>query len=144
MQSITTCPNGCNDGACKPTDPVAEVCEDLAVTPNIVPGGGNVTYTCQSNMDILCILDPGFCKPKTYSVIIKKPDGAVLQTYTTATGYFTIPSSPTGTYTAECFVNGQTTTVDSCKKTITVSTQTCGNNSIQDSTEQCDDGNQAN
>lgn len=113
------CPNGCSDGVCKPADPVAEVCEDLAITPSTIQGGGTVNYTCQASNDILCVLDPTFCKPKAYSVVIKKPDGGVVQTYTTATGSVTIPSNPTGTYTAECFVNGQTTTIAACKKTIT-------------------------
>lgn len=70
-------------------------------------------------MDILCILDPAFCKPKTYSVVLKNPAGTVVQTVTTPTGTLTVPETPTGTYTAECFVNGQTTIIDACKKPIT-------------------------
>ncbi len=119
-----TCPNGCSDGACKPADPVVEVCEDLTVTPSMTQGGGIVSYTCQSNMDILCILDPNFCKPKTFSVVLKNPAGIVVQTMTTANGIFSIPTTPTGTYTAECFVNGQTTTIAACKKPITITAVT--------------------
>lgn len=113
------CPNGCSNGACKPADPVVEACEDLAITPSTIQGGGTVNYTCQSSNDILCVLDPQYCTPKTYSVVVKKPDGGITQTSTTATGSITIPSSPAGTYTAECFVNGQTTTIAACKKPIT-------------------------
>lgn len=116
------CPNGCSNGACKPADPVVEACEDLAITPSTIQGGGTVNYTCQASNDILCVLDPQYCKPKTYSVVIKKPDDGIVQTSTTATGSITIPSSPAGTYTAECFVNGQTTTIAACKKTITNNT----------------------
>lgn len=116
---IVSCPNGCNDGACKPADPVAEVCEDLAVTPSMTQGGGNVSYTCQWNTDILCVLDPAFCKPKTYSVILKDPTGTVIKTITTETGTFILPATPLGTYSVECFVNNQTTTTDACKKPIT-------------------------
>jgi hypothetical protein len=111
------CPNGCSEGACKPA--VVTTCEDLSVSPSTTSGGGIVSYTCLATNDILCVLDPAYCTPKTYAAVLKDPAGNTVQTLTTAAGVFTIPPTPTGVYTAECFVNGQTTTPAVCKKTIT-------------------------
>lgn len=55
----------------------------------------------------------------SYSVAFTKPDGTALQTFSTATGSITIPATPTGTYTARCYVNGQGYALSECTKTIT-------------------------
>ena len=90
---------------------VAEpVCTNLTVTPTSVVNGGNVTYTCSGN------------NVTSYSVQFSRPDGTIFQTLTTQNGSVTIPATPTGTYTAKCFVNGQTTTPAACQKTVENST----------------------
>ena len=94
------------------------VCTNLSVTPTSVVNGGNVTYTCTGN------------NVTSWSIQFSRPDGNVFQTLTTPTGSVTIPATPTGTYTAKCFVNGQTTTPASCQKTVentTTTTPTCDN-----------------
>ncbi len=65
----------------------------------------------------------------SYSVVIKKPDGTTLTNvptpafsegaYPTINLSAAIPATPTGTYTLNCYVNGQTTTPAACTKTIT-------------------------
>lgn len=117
-QADHKCPNGCSDGACRPAAPI-DTCEDLAVTPETTTGGGTINYTCQATNDLLCVLDPTFCRPKTYSIVLKDPTGTIVQTLATPNGSLTTPATPIGSYTAECFINGQTTTINACKKTIT-------------------------
>jgi len=87
------------------TTVVNPVCTDLSVSPSSLVNGGNVTYSCNGN------------NVSNYSIIFKNPDNSTLQTFTTSTGSVTIPAT-TGTYTASCFVNGQTTTPASCTKNI--------------------------
>jgi uncharacterized repeat protein (TIGR01451 family) len=98
------------------------VCTELSVNPGSVTNGGNVTYTCNGN------------NVTTYSVQFLRPDGTPLQSFTTQNGSVTIPATPTGNYTARCFVNGQTTTPESCQKTIPNNTvvvnPTCDNLSV--------------
>ncbi len=83
------------------------VCTGLTVTPNSLTNGGGVSYTCTGN------------NVTSYSVAFTKPDGSALQTLSTATGSVTIPATPTGTYTARCYVNGQGYALDVCTKSIT-------------------------
>ena len=100
------------------------VCTDLSITPTSVTNGGNVTYTCSGN------------NVSSYSVVFTRPDGSVLQSFATQGGSVTIPATPTGTYTAKCFVNGQTTTPSACQKTVinnTYNSPTCDNLSISTS-----------
>lgn len=97
------------------------ICTGLTVTPPSVVNGGNVSYSCTGN------------NVSSYSVIFKKPDGTTLQSFTTPTGSVAIPATPLGTYSAQCFVNGQTTTPADCTKTVsnnTVITPTCDNLSV--------------
>ena len=94
------------------------ICTNLTVTPTSVVNGGNVTYTCSGN------------NVTSWSIQFSRPDGSIFQTLTTPTGSVTIPSSPTGIYTAKCFVNGQTSTPEVCQKTVTnttTTTPTCDN-----------------
>lgn len=86
---------------------VTPVCTGLSVSPTSLTDGGNVGYTCTGT------------NVSSYSVVFSKPDGTTLQSFSTATGTATIPATPTGTYTARCYVNGQTTTPAICEKTIT-------------------------
>lgn len=82
------------------------VCTGLTVTPNSLTNGGGVNYTCTGT------------NVTSYSVAFTKPDGSALQTLSTATGSVTIPATPTGTYTARCYVNNQGYALDVCTKTI--------------------------
>ncbi len=93
------------------------ICTNLTVTPTSVVNGGNVTYTCTGN------------NVSSYSVQFSRPDGTIFQTLATQNGSVTIPATPTGTYTAKCFVNGQVTTPATCQKTVenTTVTPTCDN-----------------
>lgn len=84
------------------------VCTNLTVTPNAVTDGGSVTLTCTGSGTIT-----------DYSIVIKKPDGSSFQTLTSNTGSVTIPATPTGDYTAKCYINNQTTTPPDCQKVIT-------------------------
>gem|GEM_PF-989385 len=86
------------------------ICTNLSVTPTSVTNGGIVTYTCSGN------------NVTNYSVVFSKPDGTVLQSFATQGGSVTIPATPTGAYTAKCYVNGQTTTPAACQKTVTNTT----------------------
>ncbi|MCB9807424.1 hypothetical protein H6768_06175 [Candidatus Peribacteria bacterium] len=100
------------------------MCTDLSITPTSVTNGGNVTYTCSGN------------NVSSYSVVFAKPDGTVLQSLTTQNGTVTIPATPTGTYTAKCYVNGQVSTPSACQKTVTnttVNNPTCDNLSVNTS-----------
>ena len=119
----TTTPSACQKTVTNNT--VNEpVCTDLSITPTSVTNGGNVTYTCNGN------------NVSSYSVVFTRPDGTILQSFATQGGTVTIPATPTGTYTAKCFVNGQTTTPSACQKTVSNSTYnspTCDNLSISTS-----------
>ncbi len=87
---------------------VAEpLCTGLTVSPLSLTDGGPVTYTCTGN------------NVTNYSVAFTKPDGSALQTFSTATGSVTIPATPTGTYTARCYVNNQGYALAECTKNIT-------------------------
>jgi len=86
---------------------VTPVCTGLSVSPTSLTDGGNVGYTCTGT------------NVSSYSVVFSKPDGTTLQSFSTATGSATVPATPTGTYTARCYVNGQTSTPAICEKTIT-------------------------
>lgn len=111
----TTKGEQCDDGnqnnndscsnTCQP--PVAPVCVNLAITPTSVTNGGTITYTCTAT------------NATSYSVVLKRADGTTVQSFTSATGTFTIPATPGATYTAACYINGQTTTPAACQKTIT-------------------------
>ncbi len=85
-------------------------CTSLSVSPASakLTGGGTVTLTCAGSGTIT-----------SYSIVVKKPDGTTLTTLTNASGTATIPATPTGQYTAQCFINGQTTTPAACQKSIT-------------------------
>lgn len=104
--------------------PVA-TCNNLTVSPTSVTNGGNVNYTCSGT------------NATSYSVVLSRPDGTIIQTLTTPSGSVTIPQ--TNNYTSiKCFVNGQTTTSGTCQKIIY--SNVCGNG-IKEDPEQCDDGN---
>ena len=113
----TTTPAACQ----KTVSNNESLCTGLTVTPPSVVNGGNVSYSCTGN------------NVSSYSVIFKKPDGTTLQSFTTSTGSVAIPATPLGTYSAQCYVNGQTTTPAECTKTVsnnTVITPTCDNLSV--------------
>jgi cysteine-rich repeat protein len=99
--------DGCSN-TCIPE--VAPVCTGLTVTPTSVTNGGSVTYTCAGT------------NTTSYSIVVTKPDGSTLTSFTSPTGTIIVPATPTGTYTAKCFVNGQTTTPTVCQKTFTNNT----------------------
>lgn len=105
-----------------PNNTIVPVCDYLSVSTTSVTNGGNVTYTCSGT------------NTSNYSVVFTRPDGSILQTLSTSTGSVTIPSSPTGIYTARCFVNGQASTPTSCEKTISnntiVENPVCNNLSV--------------
>lgn len=86
-------------------NPVA-TCTNLTVSPTSVTNGGEVTYTCTGN------------NATSYLVKFLGQDGISIGTRSTSTGSMTIPATPTGPYGVGCFINGQTTTPESCIKTI--------------------------
>lgn len=83
------------------------ICTGLTITPTSLTDGGNVNYTC-TGTDV-----------SSFSVVFSKPDGTTLQSFSSPTGTVTVPATPTGTYTARCYVNGQTSTPTICEKTLT-------------------------
>lgn len=100
----------CHKEIIVPGAPSESSCTSLTVSPvsATVTGGGNITLTCAGSGTI-----------SSYRIVVMKPDGVTtLQTLTSATGSVTIPATPTGTYTAKCFVNGQTSTPTACQKDI--------------------------
>jgi uncharacterized repeat protein (TIGR01451 family) len=110
------CDNGISNGTagntcsatCQTVIAPTYACTSLTVTPPAtLTNGGNVTLTCVGSGTIT-----------SYNIVVKKPDGSTLTTITTASGSATIPATPTGTYTASCFVNNQTATPLSCQTTI--------------------------
>ncbi len=86
---------------------VTPVCTNLSVTPTATENGGTITYTCTGT------------NATSYSLVVKNSSGTTIETRSSATGTFTIPASPAATYTASCYINGQTTTPAACTKTIT-------------------------
>lgn len=94
------------------TTQTTPVCNNLSVSTTSVTNGGNVTYTCSGT------------NASSYSIQLTNPNNDTIQTFTTATGSLTIPAAPTGTYTARCFINGQTSTPSACVKTISNTTVT--------------------
>ena len=97
-------------------------CDSLFIDPPTLTNGGTVNYECTDNIQLLCLLgvsDPAVCSGITKSIVLKDPTGAIVQTNSTASGLLIVPSTLAGTYSAECYVNGQTSTPADCKKTIT-------------------------
>ena len=101
-----TTPASCQKTVVNTTTTPEAICTNLTVTPTSFVSGGNVTYTCTGN------------NVTSWSVEFAKPGGDIFQRLTTSTGSVTIPASPLGTYTAKCFINGQTSTPAACQKTV--------------------------
>lgn len=135
---LVTCWNGskeaqeeCDDGNTNNTDVCSNLCKvnttaitcsDINITPSILTNGGTVNYDCTDNVQILCTLgvfDPTVCSGVTKSIVLKDSNWNIIQINNTASGSLIVPSRSAGVYSAECYVNGQTTIVASCKKTIT-------------------------
>jgi hypothetical protein len=105
------CDTGASNGTgtCSSTcqNQTVAACTNLAVTPTSVTNGGSVTYTCTGT------------NATSYSIIAKKPDGTTLISSTSAAGSIILPTSPAGTYTISCYINGQVSTPAACEKTVT-------------------------
>lgn len=99
----------CHKEIIVPGTPSESSCTSLTVSPvsATVTGGGDLRLTCVGSGTI-----------SSYRIVVTKPNGSDLRTITSASGTVTIPATPIGTYTAQCFVNGQTSTPTACQKDI--------------------------
>ena len=83
-------------------------CTGLTATPSSARDSLVSTLTCTGN------------NVTTYKIEVKDSAGTVIETLNNATGQVTL--STVGSYTASCFVNGETNTPNVCKQTLSVTT----------------------
>jgi len=102
-----------------------EACTNLSASPS---SGQNVLTST-----LICTWN----NATTYKIEVKNAAGNVINTIDSANGSVTLDT--VGTYTASCFINGATTTSNSCQKTLSVTPTTSSTSSWGGGTVSCSD-----